>query len=85
MKNGRKKTYREWRELTKPVNPDIPDLVRPPTPPKKNVGMFLEGAVSIEPAKNTETENRLSREERLEQIKNKRLMKQNKDLLILEL
>jgi hypothetical protein len=71
LKNGRKKTYREWRELTKPVNPDIPDLVRPPTPPKKNVGMFLEGAVSIEPAKNTETENRLSREERLEQIKNK--------------
>jgi hypothetical protein len=33
--------------------------------------MFLEGAVSIEPAKNTERENRLSREERLEQIKNK--------------
>jgi hypothetical protein len=71
LKNGRKKTYREWRELTKPENQDIPDIVRPPTPPKKNVGMFLDGAVSIEPAKNTEIQNRISREERLEQIKNK--------------
>jgi hypothetical protein len=24
LKNGKKKTYREWKELTKPENPDIP-------------------------------------------------------------
>jgi hypothetical protein len=71
LKNGKKKTYREWRELTKPENPDIPDIVRPPTPPKKNIGIFLEGAVPIEPGKQTEIQNKLSREERLEQIKNK--------------
>jgi hypothetical protein len=71
LKNGKKKTYREWKELTKPENPDIPDIVRPPTPPKKNVGIFLEGATPIETSKNTEIQNKLSREERLEQIKNK--------------
>jgi hypothetical protein len=71
LKNGKKKTYREWKELTKPENPDIPDIVRPPTPPKKNVGIFLEGATPIETVKNIETQNKLSREERLEQIKNK--------------
>lgn len=71
LKNGKKKTYREWKELSKPSVPDIPDIVRPPTPPKKNVGMFLEGAIPIESQKNTETQNKLSREERLEQIKNK--------------
>jgi len=71
LKNGKKKTYREWKELSKPSTPDIPDIVRPPTPPKKNVGMFLEGATPIEPQKSIETPNKLSREERLEQIKNK--------------
>lgn len=71
LKNGKKKTYREWKELSKPDNVDIPDVVRPPTPPKKNVGMFLEGAIPIEAPKNLDTKITLSREERLEQIKNK--------------
>jgi hypothetical protein len=72
LKNGKKKTYREWKELSKPDNVDIPDVVRPPTPPKKNVGMFLEGAIPIiEASKNFDTKITLSREERLEQIKNK--------------
>lgn len=71
LKNGKKKTYREWKELSNSSIPDIPDIVRPPTPPKKNVGMFLEGATPIEPQKSLETQNKLSREERLEQIKNK--------------
>jgi len=62
----KKKTYREWMELTKPEKQDITDIVRPPTPPKKNVGMFLEGATPI-----IDTQPKLSREERLEQIKNK--------------
>lgn len=70
LKNGKKKTYREWIELTKPENQDIPDIVRPPTPPKKNIGMFLEGATSIEPS-SSDTFQKLSREDRLEQIKNK--------------
>ena len=71
LKNGKKKTYREWKELSKPSVLDIHDIVRPPTPPKKNVGMFLEGATLIESQKSIETSNKLSREERLEQIKNK--------------
>lgn len=71
LKNGKKKTYREWKELSKPSIPDIPDIVRPPTPPKKNVGMLFEGATPIDPEKSIETPNKLSREERLEQIKNK--------------
>lgn len=71
LKNGKKKTYREWKELSKPSMSYIPDIIRPPTPPKKNVGIFLEGATPIEPPKAAETQNKLSREERLEQIKNK--------------
>lgn len=71
LKNGKKRTYREWMALTKPEKQDIPDIVRPPTPPKKNVGVFLEGATPIEPVKNIDTQQTLSREERLEQIKNK--------------
>jgi hypothetical protein len=79
LKNGKKKTYREWKELTKPENPDIPDIVRPPTPPKKNVGMFLEGATPIETTKNIDTQQKMSREERLEQIKNKLKKIQDQD------
>ena len=67
LKNGKKKTYREWKELTR-VN-EIPSLVRPPTPPKKNLGVFLEGAVPI--IAPTPPSNTLSRDQRLEQIKNK--------------
>lgn len=82
LKNGRKKTYREWKQLTAPITTDIPDNIRPPTPPKKNVGMFLEGATNIETNKPTLTGNNLSREERLEQIKNKLKKMQDKETQI---
>jgi len=80
LKGGHKKTYREWKELTNPSPPEqmhITDLVRPPTPPKKNVGMLLDGATEIktEPSMSTT----LSREERLEQIKNKLKKLQDND------
>lgn len=70
LKGGHKKTYREWKELTNPVK-DIPDIIRPPTPPKKNnVGVFLDGA--YDPSSSTQTQPQTqSREDRLEQIKNK--------------
>ena len=43
LKNGKKKTYREWKELTQlNEHPEIPNLVRPPTPPKKNTSVFLD-------------------------------------------
>jgi len=69
LKNGHKKTYREWKELTT-INEQthIADFVRPPTPPKKNVGILLEGATEIKQESQSQS---LSREERLEQIKNK--------------
>lgn len=80
LKGGKKKTYREWKELTKPdIDIDIHDIVRPPTPPKKNVGMFLQ-------EKDKEKEEpkleglKLSREERLEQIKNKLRQMQDKEI-----
>jgi hypothetical protein len=79
LKGGKKKTFREWKELSKPDIYDVPDIVRPPTPPKKNVGIFLAGATPIEDQKKMETTNRLSREERLEQIKNKLRQIQDKD------
>ena len=56
LKGGKKKTYREWKELSKP------DIVRPPTPPKKN-----NTVINQEITKNTN----ISREERLAHIKNK--------------
>lgn len=72
LKNGKKKTYREWKELTKPDTEFIPDIFRPPTPPKKSVGVFLEGATYAQESKPIEeSSTKLSREERLEQIKNK--------------
>ena len=70
LKNGKKRTYREWKELTRiEEHPEIPNLVRPPTPPKKNTNILLEGATPIinEPA----IVPKISREDRLEQIKNK--------------
>jgi rubrerythrin len=81
LKNGRKQTYREWKQLTAPITTDIPDNIRPPTPPKKNVGMFLEGATNIE-TKPMLNGNNLSREERLEQIKNKLKKIQDKETQI---
>ena len=32
LKNGKKKTYREWKEASNPV---LNDMIRPPTPPKE--------------------------------------------------
>jgi len=70
LKNGNKKTYREWKGITSFSSPNIlPDLVRPPTPPKKNLGVFLEGATQVQTEQTTN--KTISREERLEQIKNK--------------
>jgi hypothetical protein len=71
LKGGKKKTYREWKEISKPETIDLPDIIRPPTPPKKNIGIFLEGASPIEKQNANVIPNQLSREERLEQIKNK--------------
>lgn len=34
LKGGKKKTYREWKELTN--SNDVTDIIRPPTPPKRN-------------------------------------------------
>jgi len=91
LKNGKKKTYREWKELTNPsLNVELPDLVRPPTPPKRNsvsnvtsntntstntnTNVFLTGATAIFSEANNigiKKPEGLSREQRLEQIKNK--------------
>lgn len=68
LKNGKKKTYREWKELTKIE--EIPSLVRPPTPPKQNTNILLQGATPIVNDSITKPIV-ISREERLEQIKNK--------------
>ena len=67
LKNGKKKTYREWKEINNNNNNnngniDIHDIVRPPTPPKKNVPV-----------------QKLSREEHLEKIKNKLKQIQNQE------
>jgi hypothetical protein len=66
LKNGQKKTYREWKELSHKI--DVPDIIRPPTPPKKNVSSPEEIPVQS-----------LKREEHLEQIKNKLKQIQNEE------
>jgi hypothetical protein len=70
LKNGSKPTYRDWVKTRK--NHEFPELnARPPTPPKRNT--FLEGITPItsvlEPVIKTSTT--LSRDQRLEQIKQK--------------
>ena len=74
LKNGKKKTYREWKEINNNNNGtiDIHDIVRPPTPPKKNV--LLQN-----PTMPVQTPPKLSREEHLEQIKNKLKQIQNEE------
>ena len=66
LKGGNKKTYREWKEMTRPQDIHISDIVRPPTPPKKNVGALSSqiGQIDLQQSHST-------REDRLEQIKNK--------------
>ena len=75
LKNGKKKTYREWKEMSSlSNNPELPDLIRPPTPPKKTNGIFFSNVNNdnINTQKETnDTPVPLSREFRLEQIKNK--------------
>ena len=74
LKNGSKPTYRDWIKTRK--NHEFPELnARPPTPPKRNT--FLEGAIPITPLSSVltrtvvKTPTSLSREQRLEQIKQK--------------
>ena len=74
LKNGSKPTYRDWIKTRK--NHEFPELnARPPTPPKRNT--FLEGATPITPLSSVltqtpvKTPTSLSREQRLEQIKQK--------------
>ena len=84
LKNGKKKTYREWKQLSTPDKIDIPDIIRPPTPPKKHIGTFTSlrdtnTSLRDTSLRDTNTSfkkenvhsNNLSREERLEHIKNK--------------
>ena len=74
LKNGKKKTYREWKDLSSPsVYPELPDLVRPPTPPKRTDGIFFTSLKDNKPTNQSEKINTssISREDRLEQIKNK--------------
>jgi len=74
LKNGKKKTYREWKEFSSPsVYAELPDLVRPPTPPKRPDGIFFTSLKDNKLTNQTEKINTssISREDRLEQIKNK--------------
>jgi hypothetical protein len=74
LKNGSKPTYRDWIKTKK--NHEFPELnARPPTPPKRNT--FLETGVpmaqitSVLTPTITKTPTSLSREQRLEQIRQK--------------
>ena len=83
LKNGSKPTYRDWIKTRK--NHEFPELnARPPTPPKRNT--FLEGGVpmtqitSVLTPTITKTPTSLSREQRLEQIKQKLKQIQEKEI-----
>ena len=87
LKNGKKKTYREWKQISRPDKIDIPDIIRPPTPPKRNIETFTSlRDTSLRDTSlrdtNTNTNNSLSREERLEYIKNKLKKIQDEDTQI---
>ena len=86
LKNGKKKTYREWKQLSTPDKIDIPDIIRPPTPPKRNIETFTSlrdtnTNTNIQ-KRNDHSINNLSREERLEHIKNKLKKIQDEDTQI---
>jgi hypothetical protein len=76
LKNGKKKTYREWKQLSQPDT-----IIRPPTPPKKNIGATtsLQNQNYLIESTNTSIQKNLSREERLEEIKNKLKKMQDKE------
>jgi hypothetical protein len=83
LKNGSKPTYRDWIKTRK--NHEFPELnARPPTPPKRNT--FLEGSTPIVSLSSVltptiiKTPTSLSREQRLEQIKQKLKKIQDQDI-----
>jgi hypothetical protein len=83
LKNGSKPTYRDWIKTRK--NHEFPELnARPPTPPKRNT--FLEGSTPIVSLSSVltptiiKTPTSLSREQRLEQIKQKLKKIQEQDI-----
>ena len=85
LKNGKKKTYREWKQLSTPDKIDIPDIIRPPTPPKRNIETFTSANTNTNTTiqkRNDPSINNLSREERLEHIKNKLKKIQDEDTQI---
>ena len=76
LKNGKKQTYRSWIQTRRNYeHPDITDVstIRPPTPPKRNTFDSTENITenSIVPMGNSNLNVNLSKEQRLEQIKNK--------------
>jgi len=71
LKNGSKPTYRDWIKTRK--NHEFPELdARPPTPPKRNTFLKRMTPVAsvLEPSL-IKTSTALSREQRLDQIKQK--------------
>lgn len=80
LKNGSKPTYRDWVKTRK--NYEFPELnARPPTPPKRN--SFLEGATPCTQITSVLTPNVTkvsTREQRLEQIKQKLKIIQEKEI-----
>jgi hypothetical protein len=77
LKNGSKPTYRDWIKTRK--NHEFPELnARPPTPPKRNTPIASLSSVLTPTVIKTPTS--LSREQRLEQIKQKLKKIQEQDI-----
>jgi hypothetical protein len=77
LKNGNKKTYREWKELSKTESiPELPSMIRPPTPPKKNQNIASNNISGSQ----INSSSQISREQRLEQIKEKLKKIQDQEL-----
>ena len=77
LKNGSKPTYRDWIKTRK--NHEFPELnARPPTPPKRNTPIASLSSVLTPTIIKTPTS--LSREQRLEQIKQKLKKIQDQDI-----
>ena len=86
LKNGKKKTYRQWQEEIKiEETPGLKDILtaRPPTPPKKTYfesesnlqdnlnNIFTNSTNKIENTNTNQSENIITKEQRLENIRNK--------------